>query len=84
MRYTLLPLLLFAVSAPADEVHLKDGRVLSGKVIPEKGRLLVVDRDRKYAVKSTLVAKVVQKKSFMEEFDERLAKLPVDDAEAIY
>jgi hypothetical protein len=83
-RLSLLPLMLFAVSAMADEVHLKDGRVLSGRVFEEKDRYTVVDRDWKHAVKKSEVSEVVKKRSFMDDFEERLAKLPADDAEAIF
>ena len=81
---TLLPLLFFAASAVADDVHLKDGRVLSGKVVDEGKRYTVVDRDRKYAVPKAKVARLEKKQSFMDQYDARLAKLPEDDAEAIY
>ena len=84
IRYSLIPLLLFAASATADDIHLKDGQVLSGRVIEESTRYLVVDRDRKYAVKKTKVQKVVPGESFMELYEKRLEKLPEDDAEAIY
>jgi len=84
MRYTLIPLLLFAISAMADEVHLKDGSVLSGKVVEESGRYMVVDRDRIVAVPRRDVVKVEPSRSFMDDYEERLAKLPEDDAEAIY
>jgi hypothetical protein len=84
MRNTLIVLLLFAASAVADDVILKDGRVLSGKVVDEGKRYTVVDRDRKYAVGKTEVAKVVSKPSFMDAYEARLKKLPFDDAEAIF
>ena len=77
-------LLLFAVSAPADVVYLKDGTVLEGKVLEEDHRLCVVDRDRKFAVKKSQVKKVEKRKSFMEEYEARLDRLPADDAEAIF
>jgi hypothetical protein len=84
MRYALIPLILFAVSATADDVYLKDGTVLKGKVVAEKSRLLIIDRDQKYAVKKSDVAKIVEGKSLVELYEERLEKLPEDDAEAIY
>ena len=86
MRITALSLclILFAVSAAADEVHLKDGSVLSGKVTEEKARYLVVDRDRKYAVKKSQVKKIVAGESFMDVYERKLEKLSVDDAEAIF
>jgi hypothetical protein len=83
-RTSIIPLLLFAVSATADEIHLKDGRILSGRVFEETDRYAIVDRDWKHAVKKSDVAEVVKKKNFMDEFDERLQKLPADDAEAIF
>ena len=83
-RLSILPLLAFAVSATADELHLKDGQVLSGRVFEDGDRYTVVDRDGKHAVKKALVSELVKKRSFMDEFDDRLAKLPADDAEAIF
>ncbi|MHC4957287.1 MAG: hypothetical protein ACYTGN_02855 [Planctomycetota bacterium] len=77
-------LTLFAVSAAADDVHLKDGRVLSGKVVEEKSRYLVVDRDQKHVAKRSDVAKVVTAESFMDRYEKKLADLLEDDAEAIY
>jgi hypothetical protein len=84
MRYTLIPLILFAVSATADDVYLKDGTVLKGKVVAEKSRLLIIDRDQKHAVNKSDVAKIVEGKSLVEIYEERLERLPEDDAEAIY
>ncbi|MHC4972314.1 MAG: hypothetical protein ACYTG3_08275 [Planctomycetota bacterium] len=84
MRITLIVLLLFAASAVADDVILKDGRVLSGKVVDEGKRYTVVDRDRKFAVRKLEVARVFSKPSFMDDYEARLEKLPFDDAEAIF
>ncbi len=83
-RLTLLSLLAFAVSATADELHLKDGQVLSGRVFEDGDRYTVVDRDGKHAVRKTDVTELVKKRSFMDEFDDRLQLLPADDAEAIF
>jgi len=83
-RLTILPLLAFAVSATADELHLKDGQVLSGRVFEDGDRYTVVDRDGKHAVKKADVTELVRKRSFMDEFDDRLQQLPADDAEAIF
>jgi hypothetical protein len=83
-RLSLLPLLIAAVSATADELHLKDGRLLTGRVLEDGDRYAVVDRDSKHVVKKSEVAEFVKKKSFMDDFDDRLAKLPADDAEAIF
>jgi len=82
--HTLTLLLLFAASAVADDVILKDGRVLSGKVSDEGKRYTVVDRDRKYAVSKSEVARFVPARSFMDEYEARLEKLPYDDPEAIF
>lgn len=81
---TTLFLSLFAVSATADDVYLKDGGVLSGKVTLEKGRYCIVDRDRKYAVKATEVDRVEKSECFMDLFERKLAALPEEDAEATY
>lgn len=93
MRSTHPALLLWAsalvlVLAPpgrADEIHLKDGTVVSGKVALEDDHYYaVVNRHRKYLIKKEDVKERVRKKSFMEEYEERLAALPVDDAEAVF
>jgi len=83
-RLSLIPLLIAAVSATADELHLRDGRVLSGRVLEDGDRYAVVDRDSKHVVRKSEVTELVRKRSFMDEFDDRLAKLPADDAEAIF
>jgi hypothetical protein len=83
-RLTLLTLLIVTVSATADELHLKDGRILSGRVLEDGDRYTVVNRDSKYAVKKSEVTELVKKRSFMDEYDDRLAALPADDAEAIF
>jgi len=84
MRTCLILTFLFATSALADEVHLTDGRVLSGKIVDEGKRICLVDRDRKYAIKKSRIEKIVEKPSFMDEYAERLEKLPEEDAEAIF
>jgi hypothetical protein len=91
MTSTRTPLLALAVfgsilttATLADEVHLTDGRILSGKVMKQAGTIYVTDRDTKYMLKSGEIEKIVPKKSFMDEFDERLAQLSFDDAEATY
>jgi hypothetical protein len=80
----LLPILIVAVSATADELHLKDGTVLTGRVFEDGDRYTVVDRDGKHAVKRSDVTDLVKKRSFMDDYEDRLAKLPADDAEAIF
>lgn len=83
-RLSVIPLLAFAVSATADELHLKDGQLLAGRVFEDGDRYTVVDRDTKHAVKKSEVSDLVKKRSFMDEFDDRLQELPADDAEAIF
>ena len=80
----LLALSLLAAAVAADDRHLKDGRVLKGKVTEERTRYLIVDRDRKYAVRKSKVAKLVKAESFMDIYERRLEALPEEDAEAIY
>ena len=75
---------ILASSAVADEVHLKDGRILSGKVVRQENKVFVSDRDAKYVLKSSEISKIVPKRSFMDEFEERMNKLPNDDPEEIY
>ncbi len=75
---------LCASSALADEIHLKNGKVISGLVVDEGARYTVVDRDRKFAIKKSLVKKVAESNCFMSKYQARLDKLPVDDAEAIF
>ncbi|MHC4490237.1 MAG: hypothetical protein ACYTDU_01245, partial [Planctomycetota bacterium] len=84
MRTYTLVLLLLCALAVADDVILRDGRVLSGKVVDEGMRYTVVDRDRKFAVSKSDVTKVVSKPSFMDDYEARLKELPFDDAEAIF
>jgi hypothetical protein len=81
---TLLSLLFVAASAAAGEAHLKDGKVLIGKISEDGSKICVVDRDRKYAVPKSKVLKVVEPRCFMDEYEERLAALPEEDAEAIF
>jgi len=83
-RLSLITLLIVAVSATADELHLKDGRILSGRVFDDGDRYAIVDRDSKNVVKKSEVSEVLKKRSFMDDFDDRLASLPADDAEAIF
>lgn len=79
-----LALALFAGSAPADDLLLKDGRTLTGKVVDEGKRYTIVDRDRIYAVAKSDVQSIETGRCLMNEYDERLAALPVEDAEAIF
>jgi len=81
---SLFLIILCASSALADEVHLKNGKVLTGLVADEGARYSVVDRDRKFAVKKSRVKRVVKKPGFMSEYQKRLDALPADDAEAIF
>ncbi len=80
----LLATLLLATTAAADVVHLKDGRTLEGIAAEEGEFTTLVDRDRKHVIKADEVARVENKPSFMHAYLERLEKLPVDDAEAIF
>ena len=86
MRATLLLsfLTLAAASALADEVHLKDGQVLTGKVFDDGSKIYLVDRDSKHALAKSEVSKIVESRGFMDEDEERLAALAPDDAEAIF
>jgi len=83
-RLSLFSLIIVAASATADEVHLLDGRVLTGRVLDDGARYAIVDRDTKQVVKKSEVSEIVKKRSFMDDFDDRLAALPSDDAEAIF
>jgi len=84
LRTLPLSLFLFAAAVHADEVHLNDGRILSGKVVRQGGKVYVSDRDRKYVLKDSEIREIKTAKSFMDEFEDRAAKLPNDDPEAIY
>jgi hypothetical protein len=77
-------LLLLSVVALADDLRLKDGRVLSGIVVKEDDRYTVADRDRKHAVKASEVDRVDKKRCFMDEYAERLEAVSKTDAEALY
>ncbi len=84
MRFAFLSLLFLAASAAADVLTLKDGRTFSGRVAEQGSKYTVVDRDRKFVIKKSEVARHEKKRSFMDEYDDRLAKLSADDTEAIY
>jgi len=84
MNMRLLVLLLLPVVALADDLRLKDGRVLSGIVVKEEDRYTVADRDRKHAVKASEVDRVDKKRCFMDEYAERLEAVSKTDAEALY
>ncbi|MEM8883118.1 MAG: hypothetical protein AAGD14_03525 [Planctomycetota bacterium] len=83
----LLTIFLAASWAHADEVYLKDGRVLSGVVVRKGSKIYVSDRDAQYVLRASEIKDkkgIVAGKSFMHEFEERLALLDDEDAEAIY
>ena len=84
MAVRLTVVLLLAAAGAADDLHLKDGRVLTGNVFEERGRYTVVDRDRKYAVPKAKVARVIKKSCFMDEYQKRRATLAKEDPETIY
>jgi len=89
LRTAIIPLtalLVLIASAQADEVKLKDGRILSGKVVRQGKKVYVSDRDLKYVLKDSEIAEngITPSRSFMDEFEEKLAKLSDDDPEAIY
>jgi hypothetical protein len=83
MRVTLILLLLVAAAA-ADELHLKDGKVLSGQVTVADGGFTVIDRDRKHAGPAADVDRVVKKRCFMDEYDARLASVSKTDPDALH
>ena len=76
--------LLVALPAAADEVQLNDGRILTGRVIRQGGRTFLVDRDSRTELRNSEIKKIVPKKSLLDEYEERLAKLRFDDVEATY
>jgi hypothetical protein len=80
----LLWTLLLPAVALADDLRLKDGRVLSGIVVQEEDRYTVADRDRKHAFKASEVAGVDKKRCFMDEYAERFAAVSKKDAEELY
>lgn len=84
MRSIVTLLLVFAATAAADVLHLKDGRSLSGKVSLDAGRYTVVDRDRKFVVAAAEVQSVEPGQSFMDEYEARFSALRPDDAEGIF
>jgi hypothetical protein len=83
MRANLI-LLLLGAAAAADELHLKDGRVLSGQVALTDGHYTVVDRDKKHVGAATDVDRLVKKPCFMDEYESRLAGVSKTDAEALH
>ena len=86
---TIITLSLFlasfwALPAMADEVKLTDGRILSGRVVRKGTITYVLDRDTRTDLTAKQIQTITPKKGFMDEYEERLAKLPFDDAEATY
>ncbi|MHC4955338.1 MAG: hypothetical protein ACYTGZ_15910 [Planctomycetota bacterium] len=79
-----LSITLVAGIAAADDVLLNDGRILSGKVARKDGKVFVTDRDSFSMLKESEIKKIIPKKSFMDEYETRAAKLTYDDAEATY
>lgn len=84
MNTRLSVVLLLSAVAFADDLYLKDGRVLSGMAVKEGDRYTVVDRDRKHAVGAAEVERVVKKPCFMDSYADRLAAVSKTDGDELY
>jgi len=77
-------LLLLSAAVGADELHLKDGRIVAGVVARDGDRYTVVDRDKKETIKAAEVERVVKGRCFMDDYAERVARVSKTDPEALY
>lgn len=74
-------LLLFAALAFADEVHLRDGRVIEGKVSEEGDIIRVQGEHGSVSFRRDQVASISHGPTHREEYASRLAALADDDAD---
>ena len=73
----LVPALLFA-----DEVHLKGGAVFSGRIVEQTETMVTVDiGDGVVGVAMSRVERIVEGRSPLDDYDERAALLPANDAD---
>ena len=77
-----LLVVLIAPAASADEVHLRDGRVLDGQVVSRTSKRVVLRRIYgEISFPASKVVKVVESPSIFDEFDKRRSALKKDDIE---
>jgi hypothetical protein len=82
LRRTLAALAL-AAAASADEITLKDGRVLKGDVTSDDGKVVKIElRKGSVTVDKTDVVSIVEKPTAEQEYEARKAKLDVGNARA--
>jgi hypothetical protein len=80
MRHGLFVVLLFTTAARADELHLKDGRVLEGRVLCRKnGQIDFRLVGGAVSFPESQVVRVVPKRCVFDEYDERAAALAPTD-----
>ena len=75
-------LLLVPTVGFADDVHLKGGAVLSGRIVEQNESMISVDiGDGVVGVPMNRVERIEKKRSVLDDFDERGAQLATDDVE---
>lgn len=89
-KLLLSALVLFLVvticpSLQGDQIHLKDGRVIEGKIIDEEGgQVRIMAKWGELRYDKSQIKKVVKKRSTSEEYQHRFDKLAYNDAEGFY
>ncbi len=82
MRWTVYLLVLVPTLLFADEVHLKGGAVFSGRIVEQTETMVTVDiGDGVVGVAMSRVERIVKGRSPLDDYDERAARLPADDAD---
>jgi hypothetical protein len=85
MKVLILGLIAFALGrgATADEVYLTSGGQLSGRIVSRTETQIEIDIGAgRITVPTASVARVEVKKSALEKYEERAAKIPATDADA--
>lgn len=82
---TLVLLLLFASTLCADIIHYKDGRKLEGVIVERSATAVKIDTDfGTISVEMSKISSIEEKLTPAQELADRRAKVPDDDARAIY
>jgi hypothetical protein len=72
-----------AATAPADEIHLKSGGKVSGRIVSRTAESIEVDVGAgKITVPTSHVVRVEEKRSALHEYEEKASRLPAGDADA--
>jgi hypothetical protein len=75
--------LAVASAAAADEIHLKSGGKVSGRIVSRTAESIEVDVGAgKITVPTSHVVRVEEKRSALHEYEEKASKLPAGDADA--